>query len=254
MEEIDISEVLLYFKSKVALIIGIALLIVILGNLYAMFLRVPVYKSSSTIVIASNDTNSANMQADITVNQKLVGPYKEIVKSRSVVEQVIKSLSGKKIISNIQVLPNKEKLVYEYNKLAEMINVVRIYRDLPLSSNILVEAVQNTEVLKISVLDKNAEQAKKITSMLSEVFKEEVMEIYNLKNVKVLDSASTPTGADNVNFVKDEIIYFGLGMIASFMLVFIMFYFDKNIRSVEQVESRLGLPILGTIPVYGGKK
>ena len=223
MEEIDISEVLLYFKSKVALIIGIALLIVILGNLYAMFLRVPVYKSSSTIVIASNDTNSANMQADITVNQKLVGTYKEIVKSRSVVEQVIKDLD----------------LKYSYEEL---------------SSNILVEAVQNTEVLKISVLDKNAEQAKKITSMLSEVFKEEVMEIYNLKNDKVLDSASTPTGADNVNFVKDEIIYFGLGMIASFMLVFIMFYFDKNIRSVEQVESRLGLPILGTIPVYGGKK
>ena len=223
MEEIDISEVLLYFKSKVALIIGIALLIVILGNLYAMFLRVPVYKSSSTIVIASNDTNSANMQADITVNQKLVGTYKEIVKSRSFVEQVIKDLD----------------LKYSYEEL---------------SSNILVEAVQNTEVLKISVLDKNAEQAKKITSMLSEVFKEEVMEIYNLKNVKVLDSASTPTGADNVNFVKDEIIYFGLGMIASFMLVFIMFYFDKNIRSVEQVESRLGLPILGTIPVYGGKK
>lgn len=223
MEEIDISEVLLYFKSKVALIIGIALLIVILGNLYAMFLRVPVYKSSSTIVIASNDTNSANMQADITVNQKLVGTYKEIVTSRSVVEQVIKDLD----------------LKYSYEEL---------------SSNILVEAVQNTEVLKISVLDKNAELAPKITSMLSEVFKEEVMEIYNLKNVKVLDSASTPTGADNVNFVKDEIIYFGLGMIASFMLVFIMFYFDKNIRSVEQVESRLGLPILGTIPVYGGKK
>lgn len=223
MEEIDISEVLLYFKSKVALIIGIALLIVILGNLYAMFLRVPVYKSSSTIVIASNDTNSANMQADITVNQKLVGTYKEIVKSRSVVEQVIKDLD----------------LKYSYEEL---------------SSNILVEAVQNTEVLKISVLDKNAELAPKITSMLSEVFKEEVTEIYNLKNVKVLDSASTPTGADNVNFVKDEIIYFGLGMIASFMLVFIMFYFDKNIRSVEQVESRLGLPILGTIPVYGGKK
>lgn len=223
MEEIDISEVLLYFKSKVALIIGITLLIVILGNLYAMFLRVPVYKSSSTIVIASNDTNSANMQADITVNQKLVGTYKEIVTSRSVVEQVIKDLD----------------LKYSYEEL---------------SSNILVEAVQNTEVLKISVLDKNAELAPKITSMLSEVFKEEVMEIYNLKNVKVLDSASTPTGADNVNFVKDEIIYFGLGMITSFMLVFIMFYFDKNIRSVEQVESRLGLPILGTIPVYGGKK
>ena len=30
--------------------------------------------------------------------------------------------------------------------------------------------------------------------------------------------------------------------------------FDKNIRSVEQVETKLGLPILGTIPIYGGRK
>lgn len=63
----------------------------------------------------------------------------EIDKILLLLTNKIKSLSGKKIISNIQVLPNKEKLVYEYNKLAEMINVVRIYRDLPLSSNILVK-------------------------------------------------------------------------------------------------------------------
>ena len=63
----------------------------------------------------------------------------EIDKILLLLTNKIKSLSGKKLISNIQVLPNKEKLVYEYNKLAEMINVVRIYRDLPLSSNILVK-------------------------------------------------------------------------------------------------------------------
>lgn len=223
MEEIDLTELFLYFKSKIALIIGITFLILLLGNLYAIFLRVPVYKSSSTIVIASNNNNVSTIQTDITVNQKLVGTYKEIVKSRSVVDKVIDDLD----------------LDYTYEQL---------------SNNIVVSAVENTEVLKISVLDKDATKAKKITSTLSDVFKDEVIDIYNLKNVKVLDKASTPSGADNVNFVKDEVIYFGIGLVLSFMIVFIMFYFDKNIRSVEQVENRLGLPILGTIPINGGKK
>lgn len=223
MEEIDLTELFLYFKSKIALIIGVTFLILLLGNLYAIFLRVPVYKSSSTIVIASNNNNVSTIQTDITVNQKLVWTYKEIVKSRSVVDKVIDDLD----------------LDYTYEQL---------------SNNIEVSAVENTEVLKISVLDKNATKAKKITSTLSESFKDEVIDIYNLKNVKVLDNASTPTGADNVNFVKDEVIYFGIGLVLSFMIVFIMFYFDKNIRSVEQVENRLGLPILGTIPINGGKK
>lgn len=223
MEEIDLTELFLYFKSKIALIIGITFLILLLGNLYAIFLRVPLYKSSSTIVIASNNNNVSTIQTDITVNQKLVGTYKEIVKSRSVVDKVINELN----------------LDYTYEEL---------------SNNIEVSAVENTEVLKISVLDKNATKAKKITSTLSDAFKDEVIDIYNLKNVKVLDKASTPAGADNVNFAKDEVIFFGIGLVLSFMIVFIMFYFDKNIRSVEQVESRLGLPILGTIPINGGKK
>ena len=91
MEEIDLTELLSYFKSKLWLIIGIVFLILLLGNLYSVFLKTPIYKSSSTIVIASNNSSN-NIQTDITVNQKLVGTYKEIVKSRSVVEQVIEDL------------------------------------------------------------------------------------------------------------------------------------------------------------------
>lgn len=58
MEEIDLTELLSYFKSKLWLVIGIVFLILLLGNLYSVFLKTPIYKSSSTIVIASN--NSSN--------------------------------------------------------------------------------------------------------------------------------------------------------------------------------------------------
>ena len=123
MEEIDLTELLSYFKSKLWLVIGIVFLILLLGNLYSVFLKTPIYKSSSTIVIASNNSSN-NIQTDITVNQKLVGTYKEIVKSRSVVEEVIKEL----------------ELDYSYGELY---------------NNIFVESVTDTEILKISVTNKD---------------------------------------------------------------------------------------------------
>ena len=222
MEEIDLTELLSYFKSKLWLVIGIVFLILLLGNLYSVFLKTPIYKSSSTIVIASNNSSN-NIQTDITVNQKLVGTYKEIVKSRSVVEQVIEDLD----------------LDYSYGELY---------------NNIYVESVTDTEILKISVTNKDPEMAKKITDSLANAFKEQVIYIYNLENVKILDEASMSNKADNVNFYKEEAIYFFAGLFVSCFLVLMLFYFDKNIRSVEQVETKLGLPILGTIPIYGGRK
>ena len=222
MEEIDLTELLSYFKNKLWLVIGIVFLILLLGNLYSVFLKTPIYKSSSTIVIASNNSSN-NIQTDITVNQKLVGTYKEIVKSRSVVEQVIEGLD----------------LDYSYGELY---------------NNIYVESVTDTEILKISVTNKDPEMAKEITDSLANAFKEQVIYIYNLENVKILDDASMSNKADNVNFYKEEVIYFCAGLFVSCFIVLMLFYFDKNIRSVEQVEAKLGLPILGTIPICGGKK
>ena len=46
MEEIDLTELLSYFKSKLWLVIGIVFLILLLGNLYSVFLKTPIYKSS----------------------------------------------------------------------------------------------------------------------------------------------------------------------------------------------------------------
>ena len=43
-----------------------------------------------------------------------------------------------------------------------------------------------------------------------------------------------------------------IGLILGLGVVFIMYYFDNTIKNVEEVESKLGLPIIGTIP-QGGK-
>ena len=51
------------------------------------------YSSYTTVVLAQQaNSNSAITQSDITVNQKLVSTYSEIVKSKLVLQQTIDQL------------------------------------------------------------------------------------------------------------------------------------------------------------------
>lgn len=225
MEEIDLKEMFKYFKSKIYIIVLVTFLILALGTCYSLFVKKPKYTSSSTIVLASSESGStANMQVEVALNQKLVGTYREIVKSRSVLERVIEDLD----------------LKYRYEEL---------------SNKVGVSSVADTEIIKISVVDENPKTAQKIARSVSSTFAKEVSNIYNMKNINVLDDANLPAKASNMSFLKECIIYFMIGLVLSFGIIFVIFYFDNTLKSIDQVENRLKLPILGTIPLYskGGK-
>lgn len=223
MEEIDLRDFWDLIKSKILLIINCTLVFAICGLVYLAFINVPKYKSTTSIVLASNSSDGVTT-SDLTINKNLVQTYSEIVRSRKVIEKAINDLG----------------LDVTYSTLVK---------------NVSVSSVSNTEIIKISVSDINANNATKITNSIAEVFIDEVSGLYNMTNVKVLDSASTPVNPYNVNYVKTIGISVIAGLIFSFVIIFLIYYFDNTIKSPEQVESKIGLPILGRIPLYkkGGK-
>ena len=226
MEEIDLRDFWELIKSKVLLIINCTLVFAIAGLVYLAFLNVPMYRSSTSIVLASNSgANNTITTSDVTINKNLVQTYSEIVKSRKVIENVINNLG----------------LNYSYEGLVK---------------NVSVSAISNTEIIKVSVSDVNASTAARITNNIANVFIDEVSSIYNMTNVKVLDEASIPTAPYNVNYIKTIGISIIAGIIFSLIIIFLIFYFDNTIKSPEQVETKTGLPVLGRIPLHkkGGKK
>ena len=93
MEELDVKDFFKYIISKQIIIILCIFLVVILGCIYTFKLKVPKYKSNTTIVLTTeNKSNSAITQNDLTLNKSLVLTYSEIVKSKKVLNQVIKNL------------------------------------------------------------------------------------------------------------------------------------------------------------------
>ena len=215
MEEINLKEVYTYFKFKILWILIAIVAIVVIGNIYTIITRVPMYQSNTTLVLVG-ESKKGYSQSDSVLNQNLIGTYSQIITSRTVLSQVIDNLKLKTTAEN-------------------------------LSKNISTSSVEDTEIIKITVNSPKRKEAAKIADEVATVFSKEVQDIYNLENVTIIDKAEVATSPYNINYVKDNIIYLMIGIVLSFGVVFVMYYFDTTIKSSEVVEEKLGLPVIGIV-------
>ncbi len=216
MEEINLKEVYSYFKSRLLWMILAIVVIVIIGNVYTILTRVPMYQSNTTIVLVG-ESKKEYSQTDSQLNQNLIGTYSEIITSRKVLQQVIDNLKLKMTVDE-------------------------------LSQNITTSSVEDTEIIRITVNNEKKKMAAEIANEVADVFSDEIQDIYNLENVAIIDKAEVAKEPYNINYVKDNVIYLMIGVVLSFGVVFVMYYFDTTIKSSEIVEEKLGLTVIGIVP------
>ena len=221
MEEIDIKDFLSYLKKFLIPMIIVALLASGASVFYNLSIKKPTYKTSTTVVLAQkpdekNNTSAATLN-DININQKLVATYTEIVKSKLVLEQVIDDLGLQDTTAE---------------SLAKHINVT---------------AVEDTEILKITVEDGNRIAAAQIANKIADVFTKEIANIYQLNNVSVLDVAQVNDKQSNNTTIRDSIIAALISIFGISAIAFLVYYFDDTIKYSDDLEKKINLPIVGKI-------
>lgn len=215
METIDIKEMLDYFKNKILIIILVMILTGLIGCVYGLFIQVPTYQSSTKIILISN-TQGTMSNSDVSLSQNLVSTYSEIVKSKRVLNQVISNLG----------------LDYEYSKL---------------SNKVSVSTGTNSQIIEITVTDNDKVIAKDIANDIAEVFVKEIPELYNISNVNILDTAEEATKPSNMSFFKQSALFLAVGAVLGVGIVFLFYYFDRSVKTKEQIEGKIGLPVIGTV-------
>lgn len=219
MEEVSLKEILDYFKSKWLIIILMVILVLALGTLYQVYIQVPKYKSATTLVLNKvSEKDGSITQSDVLLNKNLIPTYREIIKSRTILNGVIKNL----------------ELNYEFNELSKMIEV---------------SSVTNTELIKITVASENKKEADDIANELATVFKERIVEIYNIENVSIIDIAEETDIPYNINFIKYTLIFGLFGLVMGLGIVFMMYYFDNTIKDEKTIEEKYGVAVLGIVPL-----
>lgn len=224
MEEINLTELFNYFLKKCLIIIFITILFAFGGIIYGAFIKTPLYRSSTTVILVNESNSDQSLtNNDIQLNKNLVPTYSEIVKSRKIVNETIDNLS----------------LEYSYAEL---------------SKKITVSAVNDTQIIKISVVDEDKEKAYEIANEVANVFVKEIPDLYNISNVNILDKAVEQETPYNINIVKDTVIFALIGLVLSCGFVFVLFYFDRSITTPEQIEKIIELPVLGKVHEEKGAK
>ena len=215
MEELDLKELFLIFWNRKLEILLITIIALIVGVLYSYFYLTPVYKASTTLILAQSSKtvdktgDSSITQTDLTLNSKLVSTYSEIMKRKSVLSKVISNLGmSEKDMDSIK-------------------------------KNVSVKAVSDTELIEITVKNKDPEKAALIANEIAKVFSEKVVEIYNISNIYVLDRAEASNVPCNINHAKDLVIFAFIGLVISVIVCLISNMLDTTIKTEEDVEKAI---------------
>ena len=230
MEELDLKQLFKIFLNKRLHIIAIILLFLVIGSVYSFAFVKPKYKSYTTLVLAQtdvmvseNDKQQGITQSDLTLNQKLVSTYSELVKTKNVLREVISEL----------------KLNVEEEELKK---------------NVTVKLVEDTELIQITVTNRNALDAKNIANKIAEIFSDRIKEIYKINNITIVDEAEEATEPYNINHIRDLAIFMVIGLVVAVIYVLLTNLLDSTVKSAEDIEKELEVSVLASIPMLKDEK
>lgn len=218
-EVIDLREYLSIIKKKWFIMAILCAVCVAASTVYSFFIAKPVYQAETTLIVKTEKTEGTNSLSNdqVMVSQKLALTYGEIIKSRKVLDEVIKNLDLKESNGS-------------------------------LASKISVSTVTDTQIIKVSVQDTNKSNAAKIANEIPKVFAKEAIRIADANGVEVIDKAQTPVNPVSPNKKMNILIAGVLGVMIGLFIIFIIEFLNTKIKTPQDIEKELGLPLLGVIP------
>lgn len=226
-DTIDLLELLGVLRQHILALVLATVLAAAVGFGVSKFLMTPQYEASALMIVNTRQDTTANVTSDqLNSASQLVSTYGIIIKSDTVLNEVIANLG----------------LGMSYSELA---------------SKVSVSAVDETQVMKITVTDSNPEGARQVCEQITQVAPDEIVEAVEAGSVKVISAASLNPNPVSPNVMRNTAMAGALGLAACAGLFVVQFLLNNKINSEEDIAKQLNLPVIGVIPNYeqnGGKK
>jgi capsular polysaccharide biosynthesis protein len=220
-ETISLKDIALTLRKRLKLIVLITVAAVAVSGIISYFILTPVYEASTQILVNQKSGSDQPIldPNQIRTNVEMINTYSIIIKSPTILDQVVEDLDLQQSTDT-------------------------------LTSKITVNSEQNAQVFNLTVQDEDPAQAVELANVISETFRDEVPKIMNVDNVKVLSKAVLK---DNPAPIKPKpllniAIALVIGLMAGVGIAFLLEYLDNTIKTEEDIQNVLQLPVLGVIP------
>ena len=215
--EIDLVELLGVILHNLWIIIVSGVIVAAAALLVSYFIITPKYESVTKIYVISKTNADTMTYSDLQAGSTLTKDYKELVKSRPVLEEVIAE-------TGIDV---------ELKDLEEQITV---------------EVPTDTRIVSITVEDKDPYEARIIADSVRIAASKHIQEVMDTEAVNVVEEASLPIEKSSPSILMNTAIGYAVGLFLAIAIVIINYIMDDTIKTPDDVEKFLGVSVLGSIP------
>ncbi|GGA72910.1 YveK family protein [Ornithinibacillus halotolerans] len=221
----SIQEIFMTLKKRIVLIISLTISLILTAVIISYFVITPTYQSSSQfIVIHQPSQNNPVNLGELEMNLELINTYKEIVRSSSILEKVIKEV-------NLNTTPEE------------------------LGKKIQVSSGEDSQVITVSAIGESPELAAQLTNLIVEHFQKTIVSIMNIDNVFILSKANPASSQKPIQprpFIN--ILIAGIiGVATSIGMALFLEFLDTKVKSEADIEN-LGITVLGSVSVIEKRK
>jgi capsular polysaccharide biosynthesis protein len=177
----------------------------------------PQYESVTKIFVLSKQYDGMFTAQDFQMSTFLTQDFAQLIKSRTVAEQVIDRL-------DLQMSPGA------------------------LLGQVSVEAETDTRIVTIVVKNTDPQTAQSLANTIREVSAKQIVEVMDMQAVNVVDEASLPTAPSTPNTMQNTVLGGALGCLLAAAIILLQHYSNDTIKNTDDVEHYLGLNVLASIP------
>ncbi|SEM93647.1 YveK family protein [Lihuaxuella thermophila] len=221
--EIGLADIWRIIRKHLKLILTVSLLLSLATGLVIYFVQKPEYEATTYVYVKTY--SSGNSFNDVLANQKDLNTHADIIRSERIANEVISML-------NLKLTPDQ------------------------LLQKVSVTPVKDSLILSIKVTDGNHKQAVMIANGFAEVFEKNIHHIMKVARVTVFDKAKEEPNPVPVNPspYKYSALVFALGLMVGIAVVLLKEFFDRSIKTEQEVELLFEAPLLGVITNFEKEK
>ena len=228
--EIDIGRIFLAILDRAGLVILVSVLCAAIAFGCTFAFITPQYQSVAMFYVNNNALSVGDASLSITSG--------DLVTSRSLVD------------SYIVILETRETL----NEVIDYAGVDLTYEQL--QKMVSAEAVNETEMFRVTVTDPDPQEAEKIASAIAYILPKRISNIIDGTSAKIVDPAVVPSKPSSPSYMKNTLVGFLAGFLLCAGFLVLKEIFNTTIHTEEDIEQVCDHPILSQVPdmLSGGKK
>lgn len=187
-----------------------------------IFFVTPQYEASAMFYINNSDISVGGASLSLTAS--------DISASRGLVDTYIVILNTRETMNHVIDYAGVD---LSYSQIRGMISA---------------EAVEETEVFRVTVESPNPNEAEIIANAIAYILPKRISSIVEGTSAKVVDAAVLPTSPSSPSYTRNTMLGFALGLLMSVGVIVLREIIDITIRSDEDVKQVCSHPILAEVP------